>query len=284
MEREHHGIAWGVVAAGANSLVAICIKLTGNVPYETMVFFRFAVAFLFLIPAVVGGKVVLHWKFVPKHCLRALAGVASIYCYFYSVTKLPLVNAVTLSNMTPLFLPFVIFIWMRKVIPMVRIVALCVGFVGVVLIIKPDAVVRDVSTLVGMVGAMFSAVALVGVRQLSKTESTETIMAYYFLIAIVVLFAPMAFTWQSITSGWAWFYLVTIGVFSAIYQFCLVRSLTHLPTTKAGAFNYLSVVFSGLFGWWLFKEVPDWFEIGGIALIIVGGLAAVMSQSVARNR
>lgn len=284
MKQEHHGIFWGIVAAVASALTAVCIKMTPEVPFEVMVFIRFFIAFFYVLPAILQKKVHLHLKFFPKHILRALTGVLAIYCYFFSVTKLDLVNAVTLSNTAPLFMPFVVYFWMRLVVPIARIIALGVGFIGILLILRPATHVEHIPVFVGLLGGLSSATALIGIRQLSKTESTQTIMSYYFVISLVVLLIPAAIYWKPIHSLVTWGYLAVMGLTSVIYQYCLTRALTHAPSSKIGTLSYLSVVFSGIFGWWIFNEKLDGLTVAGVSLIIVGGLISVLSKEAPRKR
>lgn len=284
MHTEHRGLLYALLSALAGATCAVFIKLASNVQFETLVFFRFFLAFLLICPTLYLQKVEIRFKLVPKHFLRALMGLASIYCYFYSVTKLPLVTAVTLTNTTPLFMPLVIFFWLKLIIPKWRVIGLLIGFIGVVLILRPSSGFLDWVSCVGLLGACASAFALVGVRQLSKTESTATIMAYYFLIAISILFIPMVVTWKPIDDPMNWIYLLLIGITSTLYQYCLTKSLTHAPLTKVGSLTFLSVIFSGLFGWAFFSEVPSLWIVEGVTLVIIGGVLTLSCKESARKR
>lgn len=284
---KHLGLIFGLSAAVMNSISALFVKFASHVPFETMVFVRFFIAFLFLLPAVCSGKVHLHVKYLPRHLVRGLMGLISIYCFFYSIRNLALVNAVTLSNTTPLFMPIVVYFWLKLIIPKQRFWGLILGFVGVILILRPGPETEGIhewAIIVGLFGALASAFALVGVRQLSKTESTETIMAYYFLISMAVLFIPMLFSWENTLTLTDCLNLVLIGASSAIYQFCITKALTHTQTTKVGTLSYLSVIFSGLFGWWFFQEVPNLWLVAGVAFIIGGGIVALLSHAPPRKR
>lgn len=284
MEKEHHGFLFGLTAAFMSAINALLAKLATSVPNETLLFFRFFVAALFVLPGVFLGKVHLHPRFVPKHILRGLAGLGAIYCYFYSIKYLPLANAVTASNAAPLFMPLVIFLWLRLIIPKKRLWALGIGFLGILAILRPGSGGMQWAMLVGLLGGLFSAVAQVGIRQLSKSESTATIMTYYFLISVVASFPPMLMTWEPIGDSILWLYLFLISITSLAYQYCIVKSLTHAPATKVSTMAYLGVIFSGLLGWWVFGEIPGAWDILGIALIVAGGLLALFSKETSRKR
>jgi drug/metabolite transporter (DMT)-like permease len=172
---------------------------------------------------------------------------------------------------------------MKLVIPRSRVFALILGFAGVILILRPTEGSLSIASLIGLTGGLFAAIAQLGVRQLSKVESTETILSYYFIISTVVSFFPMVYAWKPIGEPMLWFLLLLIGLFSLIYQYLLTRSLTHAPATKVSTMNYLSVIFSGLLGWWFFNEVPSLWVVGGVFLIIGGGVIALLSREEARH-
>ncbi len=68
-----------------------------------------------------------------------------------------------------------------------------------------------------------------------------------------------------------------------IYQYLLVRALSYAPATKVGTMNYLSVVFSGILGWWIFHEVPSIWVLVGVVFIIGGGVVALFSKAESRK-
>ncbi len=278
MQKEHLGFLYGILAALSSTVMALLIKWTQEVPNEMMVFIRFFIALLVFLPYIFRHRAQIHFFQVPRHFVRGLAGLGSMYCYFYSIEHLPLVTAITIFNTFALFIPVVIFFWLKLQIPKIRMLAVSIGFLGVVLILRPTEGFSEWILAVGLLGGMLSAIALVGIRQLSKVETTEMIMAHYFLISTVISFFPMVISWEPIARPMLWVNLVLIGIFSLIYQYCLTKSLTHAPSSKIGALSYLNVIFSGLLGWWFFAEVPTWWVLAGSILIIAGGLIAVLSK------
>lgn len=282
MQKEHLGFLFGFFAAISSAMSALLIKWTQEVNNETMVFARFSICLLFFLPRILQGRISLHFKNIRTHLLRSLAGLGSVYCYFYSVEHLPLVNAVTISNTFILFLPIIVFFWSRLIIPKMRLLAILIGFLGILLILRPSLGLSEVANLVGLVGSVLSAIAIFGIRQLSKVETTETILSYYFFFSAIVSFFPMVAAWKPVAQPILWLNLALIGLFSFSFQYCLTKSLTHAPATKVSTLNYLNVVFSGALGWWFFAEMPTLWVLGGSALIIVGGIIALLSKESSR--
>lgn len=279
MHKEHHGFLYGILAAVGSAAMAVCIKLAKDIPAETIVFIRFAMGIPFIWTYCLSQGISFTFRGIPKHLLRCLVGFVSIYCYVYCVKLIPLVNAVTLSNTAPLFMPFVVMIWLHLFVSKWRYIAAGIGFLGVVILLRPDEIFQEVGSLFGITTGLLSAIALLGVRQLSKTESAEKILLYYFTISSVLSFYPMVVTWKSIPNLREWGYLILIGIFSVLYQYLITKSYTHTPATKASLLNYLAVVFGGLGGWLIFNEIPDvWVWIGTV-LIVVGACVALFDKT-----
>ena len=93
----------------------------------------------------------------------------------------------------------------------------------------------------------------------------------------------MIVTWEPITSTTNWGYLILIALFALVYQYTITKAYTHAPATKVSTMNYLSVVFGGLTGWWIFGEVPSYWVLVGTVLIIIGATMALMDNTPAKS-
>jgi drug/metabolite transporter (DMT)-like permease len=283
MEKSHHhGFYFGALAALASAAVAVLTKFVPEVPNQALVFFRFLIS-LALLLCFAKRRIVFIRSSVRKHLIRDLAGLISIYCYFYAVKGLPLVNATTLTNTTPLFLPFVVLLWSRMIVSKVRFGAAILGFIGVVVMLRPTAEnFYDFASFAGLGTGLLSAIAFIGIRNLSRTDSPETILFYYFAVSTAVSFFPMIWDWEPI-SGWIpWSCIAGIGIFSALYQYFTTRSFSLAPASKVAGTVYLSVIFSGIAGWLIFHEAPDLWVFVGAALSIVGGVIALLDPTPSR--
>lgn len=283
MHKEHYGFLFGILTALLLSLNAIFIRWADTVPIPVVIFIRFAISFLFLLPLIVRKQVHLHLGNIGKHLIRAVTGLIAMYAFYYSINLLSLVDAMTMFNTAPLFLPLIVLLWLKLIVPKIRLLAVFIGFLGILLILRPGSGVYPLGAILGLVGGFFSAVAQLGIRQLSKEESTQTILAYYFLISSIVSFFPAVCVWQPIESFTLWGILMLISLTSLAYQYCLAKSLAHAPATKVATMSYLNVVFSGLLGWWFFQEEPSLWAVFGSVLIVAGGLISIFSKQESRH-
>jgi drug/metabolite transporter (DMT)-like permease len=250
-------------------------KAAGHVPTGVIVFFQNFVSLILFLPWVLRhGISDVKTRRTSLHIVRALAGLLSQALMFVAVKKMPLMNAVLLSNSAPLFIPLMSWAWLKEKINGVVWASLIVGFVGVVLILKPNAtLVSNPAAAIAVCAAIFSAVALVTVNRLSSTEPTERILFYYFLISSVAS-APFAATEIHAYSARDWVYLIGIGVFMAAAQLLIILAYRHASAGRIAPYNYSVVVFSGLIGWLVWKNEPGVLTLFGILLVTIGGVVS----------
>ncbi len=282
MHKEHHGFLYGVLAALTSSGMALFAKLSTSASVSMIVFVRFALGLPIILWVIKHRKVDISWKKVPKNLTRSLGSLLALYCYYSAVQMLPLVNAITLSNTAPLFVPFLALVWSKLIVSKRRFLGTAIGFLGVLILLQPKGGFLDWGSILGLASGFFAAIAIFSIRQLSKTESTEAILSYYFLMGAVVSFPPILFHWQPIHEPLQWLYLILNGLCALVFQFTATKAYTHAPATKVSTLNYLGVVFGGLFGWLIFNEVPNYWVLIGTVTIICGALIAIFDQTKSR--
>ena len=273
------GFCLALISVLCSSAMSLFVKLSTSASIPTLVFARFALGVPFFLWIVKRNKIDLSWKKVPKNLTRSIAGILALYSYYFALHTLPLVNAITLSNTAPLFMPILYLVWRQRLVSKRRILAVVVGFLGVLIILRPSATEFFVlGSLFGLFSGLCRAVALYNIRTLAKEVDTQTILTYYFFIGAVLSFFPLFLDWKPIHSSLQWFYVFLAGAFALGFQYFYTKTCAYLPSMKVASMNYLSVVFGGLLGWWILGEIPDQFVLVGTLLIICGALI-VLTES-----
>lgn len=262
-----------VVAFLCVAIMSALGKAAQHVPTATIVFFQNFISLLLFLPwvfrrGISGIKTSRIWL----HILRAVGGLLSQVLMFAAVKKMPLMDAVLLANSAPLFIPLITWAWLKEKIGAAVWASLMVGFVGVVLILKPNAaLLQNPIALIAISAAVFSAFALVAVNRLSTTETTNRILFYYFLISSLVTAPYAAAEWRAPTET-EWMYLIGVGVFMAASQLLIILAYRQASAGRIAPFNYSVVIFSGLIGWAVWKNEPDMLSLLGIVLVTLGGV------------
>jgi drug/metabolite transporter (DMT)-like permease len=252
-------------------------KAAAAVPTGIVVLFQNGISLVLLLPWVLRqGTRDIRTTRLPLHVVRALAGLLSQALFFIAVRQMSLVDAVLLVNAAPLFIPLVCLVWLKLRVRPAVIASLAIGFVGIVMILKPSpALFAQPAALLAVAAALCSAIALVSVNRLSTTDRPDTILFYYFLISTAAA-APVAVAQWRTPVGAEWAYLGAIGLFMALAQLFIILAYQRSTASRLAPFIYSVVVFSGLIGWIVWDQVPDLLALVGIALVCAGGICSIV--------
>lgn len=253
------------------SMGSLVKLLAESMPSQNIVFFRNLFGLLALAPIIINlGTASLKTKVLHLHLLRSLSGIAAMYCFFYALASLPFADAMLLKITVPLFIPVIAFLWISEYISTRTILAVLIGFVGVIIILKPTGTIQ-LASLAGLLGGALAALAKVTIRRMSSTEPTSRIVFYFVVISLCVSSIPLLSSWQN-PSQQEWSYLVLLGVLGTSGQLFLTRAYSLAPASRVGPFTYFSIVYASLIGWFFWDEEIALLTISGAMLIIFAGI------------
>lgn len=265
-------LASGFAFACSGALVKIAVR---DLPNEMVVFFRNALGLVVLMPLLWrAGRSGLKTQFLGLHVFRALAGLAAMYCFFYAIAHLPLAVATLFTFATPLFVPLIALIWLRERITPAFWWIICLGFFGIVLILRPGHDLFAPVSLVALTSGFFAALVAVGIRRMSRSEPATRIVFYFTVISTLVSAVPLSWGWQTPAPG-AWAVLAGIAVFSSAAQLLLTRAYASAQAAHVSPFNYSAVVFATLIAWIFWSEIPDVLSLIGIVVVCIAGMLAI---------
>lgn len=275
------GAMFGLLAAISASIMSVFVKLAA--PYTTnsmTIMFRFGIScmyigFLLFIKKLRGQEVQLKTKHFGKHLLRAALGMLGMLFYYYSLRYINLSDGTTLLMTSVLFVPLLGAIFFKIKTTYKVWFAILLGFVGVIIIVRPGHNIFQLAALVGMEGAIVAALSLLVLRQLAKIESPIVIMSYYFPLAFIMASAISIFNWQTPHLK-VILYLLGVGVFGTIYQEFLIRASVYVSAKIVSVLMYFLVVFGGIFDWLIWHDLPDLLTWIGIVIVCMGGILTVM--------
>jgi drug/metabolite transporter (DMT)-like permease len=266
------GALHALYAAGGFAITGACIKAAAaTTPNEVVVFVRCAVSLLALLPWILarGARNVLTTRRPGGHLWRAAFGVCAMYCFFYAIAHLHLAEAMLLTYSTPLWVPFIAWLWIREKPPLIVFPAVLLGLAGIALIVKPGAAeIPWLAGLVGLASGVFAACAMVSIRRISDTEPALRIVFYFALLATLISAVPLLWAWATPTPL-AWVQLLGAGVFATYGQINLTKAYAFAPAARVGPFTYTAVIFSALLAWLIWGETLDRWSALGCGLVIL---------------
>lgn len=246
--------------------------VSSELPNEVIVFFRNLFGLFLMMPWLLRRRIdFIQTEVLRLHLLRAGAGLAAMYCFYFAIAHINLAEAMLLKLTAPIFIPVVAFLWLREDLTHLIWLALGIGFAGVVLIMAPE--VRGVSAvaLIGLLGGALAALAKVTVRRLSRSEPSLRIVFYFALVGTTLSAVPLSWSWQTPAPG-DLLWLLGIAAFATLGQLALTTGLALAPASRMAPFGYFSVVFGALYGWLIWSEPVSWRLAAGSILIAAAGL------------
>jgi drug/metabolite transporter (DMT)-like permease len=264
------GAMWVILSAFLLTAMGAMVKeMARDIHSFQIVFFRCLFGALTLAPFIVrAGMGALKTGRPFLLLARTLVGTLGMFCVFYSFQHMPLAEAVAIIFSRPLFAVALAIPFLGEVVGWRRAIAAVVGFGGVLIMVRPGTAAFDPVALVALLGAFTAGAIAIIIKQLSRTESTTTIVVWFAITGSIVSLIPALTVWVWPTpEQWAW--LVGIGVIGIAGQAALTRGFGTGETSFVTPFDYSRLVFATVFGIVLFAEVPDFWKAVG-ALIIVG--------------
>ena len=237
---------------------------------------RRALGIFFVLPIFCCKQVRIYPYGFKRHLLRALAGVLSMACWFYALTKLSLAEATSYSFAMPLFLTVLAWAFLGEKLKWQTWLATAIGFGGVLIIMRPDAVTLGLAALAGLAAAFLHAVAAILIKTLASSESSLTLLLYFPVLAILVFLFPAMSVWVSPTPT-EWIGLVGVAALGVQTQWGFIQACRISDMTFLAPFDYSRLLFALVLGYLLFSELPDiWTLVGGG--VVVGSTLYIVKR------
>ena len=267
-------------------LMAVTIRLATNAGIETaeIAFFRNAFGLLALLPFLLrGGRASLRTTQMPRYVLRCAIGVASMLCGFWAIGHLPMAQAIALSYSAPLFVTIAAVIWLGEVVRRRRWTAVLLGFIGVLVIVRPGTEGFSAGSLVAVAAAVLSATVAIQIKQLARVDAPDTIVfwTYVFWVPMSLLPALMDWRWPH---GIAWLWLALTGALGTGGQLFWTRALKLGEVSALTPISFMQLPLVTVFAWLLFDEVVSrWTVLGALVIFAANGYIAHREALLARR-
>jgi drug/metabolite transporter (DMT)-like permease len=248
-------------------------------------FFRGFFSVLFLIPLIAMGKV-KPWrsKHIQGHFWRTFMGSCSMVLGFYALALLPLADATAFAFSQPLFSVVLAAVVLGEKVRWRRWTATVVGFIGVLVMVRPGSNGLQPGAVVALCNAMSVAISILLVRRLSATETPLMILTQFALFSTLFLVGPAIWFWRWPTPlGWA--LAVGIAITATLGQYFWVQAFAAGEMSAVAPFDYLRLPFAVFVGWMLWGDMPVIWTYVGAAIVIASALyIAYREAHLARER
>jgi drug/metabolite transporter (DMT)-like permease len=278
------GALWVVCGCVMFSAMMTLVKsLGGSFESFQLAFFRALFGLFAVIPFIVRlGPGVLRTRRLALHGVRGILGASAMLCGFYAITHLSMADAVSISYARALFLIPLAVLFLGEVVRMRRWSATAVGFIGVIVMLRPGGEVEP-ATFVALLGSLLVAIVTILIKKLTKTERPETLLFYFGVISSTVALIPALTVWRQPDLGELALLMMT-GACGAAGQYCMIRGFKIGEATALLPFDYTRLVFAGIIGYFVFFEVPDMWTITGALIIVASTLYIGLREARIKQR
>jgi drug/metabolite transporter (DMT)-like permease len=236
-------------------LMSVCIKATGdNLPLFEVVFFRsfFALIPLFLVIFYYNLKItsINNYKL---HFFRGLVGIAAMSLFFISLRYVPLIEMQTISYSSVFFISILSIFFLGEKIGYRRVIAIIVGFIGVVIILKPGVNLVSNYSVLPLLASIFLSMAVIILKKILLTNNN--ILSVWTFTLFATLFSLFFFN-----DDWIWpnnfdlVLLITSGILGFVAQLCLSKSFQLADASVLAPLDFTSVIWAFLIGYIIFGE------------------------------
>lgn len=270
------GIALRIGAVIAFAFMAASIKLgyEAGVTTAELVFYRFAFGLPPLLLWIAWFRGWRAWRTERPlaHVWRAAIGLATMALAFSALRYLPLAEATTLSFAAPLFAVILSATLLGEKVGRHRWSAVAVGLLGVILVTRPGGgELPAIGLALGIAAALGVAIVTVTIRQIGRTEGTQTRVLWFTMLSLPATGALMPFLAQAHPAQ-IWALLFGLGTFGGIAQLMMTASLRYAPVSVAAPFDYFQLLWAVALGWLIFGVAPPESTRAGAAIITLSGL------------
>ena len=262
-----------LLAIGATlfgSFMGAGVKLLSNELHPIIIcFYRCLMGLIIITPFVARNNFkALQTDNMRLQIFRALINIISMICWFSAIGMMHFEKATALGFTTPLFTTVLAVLILGEVIRFHRTAALLLGFVGILIIIRPGYMPFEFGTILMLIASFSFSFVLIFVKKLSATDSSLTIIFYHLLYMTPAFFILSLFYWQSISFNQLVIFSL-MGSSGLLSHWCLAQAFKMSDTTFVMPLQFTKLIWASLIGLFIFAEQPDiWTWVGGVIIFI----------------
>lgn len=215
---------------------------------------------------------------------RGATATASACLFIFALRFVPLADATAVTFIAPFIVTILGALLLREPVGIRRWLAVAAGFVGVLIVIRPGmGVFHPAIGFVLLAAVMFSTRQLLS-RMVSGDDTVATTVAYTSITSTVLISLPLAFVWTTPQTAWLWLAALGMTFFAAIGEMLIIRALDVAQAVVVTPIHYSLIIWSTIYGFVIFGDLPDSWTFVGCAIIVASGLYTLNRERIAAKR
>lgn len=218
------------------------------------------------------------------HAVRIVLSTMEVACFYWAVTYLPLADVMTYYLAGPIYVAAFAAFWLGEKVDKPRMLAIGVGFIGVVIAMRPSPATFTLPALVAFAGSVSYALLMITTRKLRETHDSTLVLGQILGALIFgLVMAPLAWVTPGPVELTGLFLL---GIVAMGAHMCVNRSLKFAPASVVAPYQYTLIVWAIVLGYLAFGDIVEFWTVVGAAVICLAGLALILleRETARRNR
>ena len=278
------GMMMVMTAVAIFSVVDVLSKyLTRSYPVALVVWARYAFHLL-LVVVVLGpryGLALVRTARPGAQILRGLSLTLASILFISALKYMPLAESTAIAFVAPLVVTLMSVLLLKEKVELARWVAVCCGFVGVLIIIRPGSNVFSWAVLLPLGNAVAFAAYQILTRRVAGLESPYVSIFYSGLIGMLLLSATLPYSWVLPKNALDAAAFIVLGMLAGIGHLIQIKAYDHAPASRLAPFGYSQLIWVMLIGFVAFGDFPDGWSLVGIAILVASGIYTATHQRIA---
>lgn len=275
------GIAWMLLTGTLFVGVVVAVRYLGTEMHPIQAaFIRYCFGIILILPSLTRmGVLSLNPQRIGFHGLRGLIHSGGVMLWFFAMTRIPIAEITALGFTTPIFATLGATFFLGERFKSFRMIAILVGFLGALMILRPGFRVIDIGAFAQLGAAPLFACSYLMAKSATRKESSAMIVVLLSVSCTFVLAVPALLVWREPTLPELTLLAVT-AVLATAGHYCMTRALKAGEVSAVQPFTFIQLVWATLLGLILFDESPDvWIWCGGAVIV---GAASWMAHKEVR--
>jgi drug/metabolite transporter (DMT)-like permease len=270
-----------LIASLASVVMSSLIKHVGQtIPVIEILLVRQLIVLIIISPVIFRNLgSVFKSNVYSMHFLRASLSVIAMYTGFTAVVNMPLAEVTAITFVRTLFTTILAIIFLKEIIGMRRWTSIIIGFIGVLLIIRPDPDNINIYALMAIISALFVSGINIVMRKLSQIDRPSTIMVFQSVFIALVMAVPTYFQWVMPNLD-DMILIVLIGILMSVMQWLFIQALRVGEAAAIAPMEYVRLIYAGGIGIIFFAEIPTVWTLSGAAIIVSSTLYTMHRNAV----
>jgi drug/metabolite transporter (DMT)-like permease len=270
---------WMMGALASFTMMALAGReLSVELTLFEILFLRSIICFAILLPLIWRARIwPVRTKRLPLHLLRNSVHYGASYCWYIGVISIPLTEVFSIEFTAPIWTALLAAIFLSEPLTRARLIAIFLGFLGVMVILRPGVAVVHPASLSVLAAAIGYATTYVITKRLTGEDSPLVILFFMNVVQMAIGLVPTIVTWVT-PSIYLWHWVLAVGISGLTSHYCIAQAMRLADATVVAPLDFLRLPLIAVVGYLFYDEPLTFFVLAGAVLVVAGNMVNVLAE------